>query len=429
MNIKKAAIPSLILCLAWPVLAAHQATGPAGKYDKWLNEEVVYIISPGERDVFGSLAEDRDRDLFIEEFWRQRDPTPGTPENEFRTEHYRRIDYVNKRFGAGSPVKGWKTDRGRTLIILGPPYDVERLASADTAPLEIWYYLTDLRWDLPTYFRLLFFQDYGADEFKLYNPAVDGPKSLVPFPERWRPAKNIVPGEGAAAKANPPANWTAADKRAYEVLTTYVTSAVAEASISCFPGFSDPGDAVRSAALIDGIPALPAKRIDDSYAREFLKNKAPVAVSYSVHPVECRSELTALQEAAGGYRVNYVLGPRVLSLGYFGNRYFAGLRTTIRATGEAGKAVFQEVRFTPVELTKTELQAVSESSPELHGSFTLGPGSYTVDLLLEDTVSKDFAAITKKLSVPPEKEAKEPASGEAKSSAEKPARGVWVINQ
>ncbi|OGD22089.1 MAG: hypothetical protein A2W03_05540 [Candidatus Aminicenantes bacterium RBG_16_63_16] len=430
MNIKKAAAAAFIVSIGWPVLASGRAPGLPGKYGQWLNEEVACIISSGEREVFGALTEDRDRDLFIQEFWKQRDPTPGTPENEFRTEHYRRIDYVNKRFGAGSALKGWQTDRGRMFIILGPPFNLERFASADTAPVEVWYYLTELRWDLPTYFRLLFFQEYGADEFRLYNPVADGPKRLVQFPDRWRPAKNIVPGEAAAAKSNAPASWTAADRRAYEVLVTYVTSEAAEASISCFPGFSEPGDAVRSADLIERLPAWPSKRIDDKYAREFLGNKASVGVSYSVLPVECRSGVAAQPESSGGFKVSYVIGPRALAFDRYDNIYFAGLRTTIRVTGAEGKPVFEDVRFTPVELTKPELEAVSESSPELHGSFALGPGSYAVDLLFENTVSKEFAAITKKISLPPGRDAAETSPGEAASKdAGKLSRKIWIINQ
>ncbi len=428
MNTRKAAVAALVACLGGPGFVSGQAPGPAGKYDKWLNEEVVHIISPAEKEVFGALASDSDRDVFIEEFWKQRDPTPGTPENEFRTEHYRRLDYVNKRFGVGSPVKGLKTDRGRTLIILGPPLNLERFASADTAPLEVGYYLTDLRWDLPTYFRVLFFQEFGADEFKIYNPVTDGPKRLVPFPDRWRPSKNIVPGEAAAAAANPPASWTPADKRAYEILVTYVTSEAAEAAISCFPGFKGPGDAARSAALIDGLPATPWKRINDAYAREFLKNPALVEASYSLHPVECRSEVAARQDSNGAFSVTYALGPHVLGFDFYKDRYFTGIRTTIRVTDAEGKPAFQDVRFTPVELTGMELQAVSESSPEVHGSFKLGPGTYAVHLFLENTVTKDFAEISKNVAVPPGKEAKE-AAGEAGSAAEKPSRTIWIINQ
>lgn len=430
MSMKTTAIAALIVSLGSPAFAHGRATGPAGRYERWLNEEVVYIISPGEKEVFIALAADRDRDLFIEEFWRQRDPTPGTVDNEFRTEHYRRIDYANKRFGGGSAVKGGKTDRGRTYIILGEPFDVQRLASADTAPIEIWYYLTDLRWDLPTYFRLLFFQEFGADEFTLYNPAADGPKRLVPFPDRWRPAKNIVPGEAAAAKTNPPANWTAVDKRAYEILTTYVTSEIAEAAISCFPGFSEPGDTVRSAALIEGLPALPAKRIDENAAREFLKNKAAAEVNYSIHPIECRSAVAAYPDGSGGFTVGYALGPRVLAFDHFGDRYFAGLRTTIRAAGADGQPAFHDVRFTPVEMSKSELEALSESSPEIHGAFSLGPGSYAVDILLENTVSKEFAAVRATVSIPPAKDAKGIAPGEsAFSGAETSSRTAWIINQ
>src|SRR5512136_1545103 len=77
------------------------------RYRKWLDEEVVYIIAPRERDVFLQLRSDRERDIFIEAFWKQRDPTPGTPRNEFKDEHYRRLDYATKFYGRGTPLPGW----------------------------------------------------------------------------------------------------------------------------------------------------------------------------------------------------------------------------------------------------------------------------------------------------------------------------------
>ncbi|MBS3819422.1 GWxTD domain-containing protein, partial [bacterium] len=65
------------------------------RYRKWLEEEVVYIITPLEKEVFLKLKTDRERDLFIEAFWKHRDPNHSTPENEFKEEHYRRLNYVN----------------------------------------------------------------------------------------------------------------------------------------------------------------------------------------------------------------------------------------------------------------------------------------------------------------------------------------------
>lgn len=88
-------------------------------YRKWLQEDVVYIITDEERAVFENLTTPEEKEAFIEQFWRRRDPDPDTLENEFREEHYRRIAYANDHFSVGAP--GWKTDRGRVYIIHGPP--------------------------------------------------------------------------------------------------------------------------------------------------------------------------------------------------------------------------------------------------------------------------------------------------------------------
>jgi TonB family protein len=87
-------------------------------YDNWLNEDVAYIISPKERDVFLKLKTDKERDLFIESFWKHRDPNPATPENEFKTEHYRRLSYANEHYAEGD-IPGWKTESGRFYILFG----------------------------------------------------------------------------------------------------------------------------------------------------------------------------------------------------------------------------------------------------------------------------------------------------------------------
>ena len=48
-------------------------------YKKWLDEDVVYIITPEEKAAFKQLSNDEERDNFIEAFWQRRDPTPDTP--------------------------------------------------------------------------------------------------------------------------------------------------------------------------------------------------------------------------------------------------------------------------------------------------------------------------------------------------------------
>ena len=119
-------IVTAAVCLCAAGEAAAQKTALPAQYKKWLEEDVVYIIVPLEKDVFLKLQTDRERDLFIEAFWKQRDPTPGMANNEFKTEHYRRINYANRYLGRSAPLPGWRTDRGRIYIILGEPNDIQR---------------------------------------------------------------------------------------------------------------------------------------------------------------------------------------------------------------------------------------------------------------------------------------------------------------
>jgi GWxTD domain-containing protein len=116
-------------------LAAHLET----PYRKWLDEEVRFIISDEERMAFNRLASDEERQKFIDQFWLRRDPTPGTPENEFKEEHYRRIAFANDHFSVGIP--GWKTDRGMIYMRYGPPEAIDSHgATPVTYPYEMWRY-------------------------------------------------------------------------------------------------------------------------------------------------------------------------------------------------------------------------------------------------------------------------------------------------
>src|ERR1700734_3632364 len=92
-------------------------------YKQWLNEDVIYIISPEERQAFLQLATNEEREQFIEQFWLRRSTNPDLPDNDFKEEHYRRIAYANEHFASGIP--GWKTDRGRMYIMWGPADEVD----------------------------------------------------------------------------------------------------------------------------------------------------------------------------------------------------------------------------------------------------------------------------------------------------------------
>jgi len=108
--------------------------------DQQFLSEVRYIITRAEKKVFPSLGVE-EREQFIAEFWKKRDPSPSTEENEFRDEYYARIEHANRLFREGS--SGWLTDRGRAYILLGEPERRNTYPSGYTfydRPAEIWYY-------------------------------------------------------------------------------------------------------------------------------------------------------------------------------------------------------------------------------------------------------------------------------------------------
>src|SRR5438309_6058411 len=121
-------------------------------YKDWLEKDVAYIITDEERKAFRKLETDDERERFIEEFWRRRDPDPDTDENEFREEYYERIAYANEHFASGIPA--CKSYRGRIWIMYGKPDETETHpaggsyqrepqeggGSTTTYPFEKWFY-------------------------------------------------------------------------------------------------------------------------------------------------------------------------------------------------------------------------------------------------------------------------------------------------
>jgi GWxTD domain-containing protein len=123
-----------------------------GVYKTWLDQDVRWIITDTEAQAFKQLTNDEERDQFIENFWQRRNPSPDSPENEYRDEIYARIAYADEHFAAGKP--GWLTDRGHIYIAYGPPDDKDQHPSAgaydrpmdegggstSTFPFEVWHY-------------------------------------------------------------------------------------------------------------------------------------------------------------------------------------------------------------------------------------------------------------------------------------------------
>jgi GWxTD domain-containing protein len=100
----------------------------------WPASAVGFLMTPAEKKVFATLADDAERREWVYRFWKKFDPDPSTPDNEYEAEFYRRVQYAEAHFSTET-VRGSLSDRGRVLLVLGPPSYIGRsplLQSEDT---------------------------------------------------------------------------------------------------------------------------------------------------------------------------------------------------------------------------------------------------------------------------------------------------------
>ncbi|MBN1779948.1 GWxTD domain-containing protein [bacterium] len=124
-------------------------------------EQMKYIASGKETKAM-KKARGEEKTRLFREFWKEKDPTPATEENEIMEEYYRRVDYANTTFGTFH--EGWRSDRGMVYIILGAPNDIERHPfEVDSKPYEIWSYYQYNR-------QFIFVDQSGFGDYHLISP-------------------------------------------------------------------------------------------------------------------------------------------------------------------------------------------------------------------------------------------------------------------
>jgi len=128
-------------------------------FDKMI-AQISYVASRSEVELLMEAPEG-ERDGAWEAFWDERDPSPGTDENEFRDEFLRRLGHANTQFR--TTVEGWQTDMGRVYIQYGEPDDVDSRPIAKTLDSwEIWYYYEH-------HMKFLFIDREGFGEYRLVD--------------------------------------------------------------------------------------------------------------------------------------------------------------------------------------------------------------------------------------------------------------------
>ena len=395
-----------IVCstLVWFLLG--HAAGAEERLDKltpehrnWLEEEVVYIITNQEKEVFLSVETVEERNRFIEAFWDRRDPTPATRDNEFKTEHYRRLDYANRVLGRESTRPGWKTDRGKFYVILGEPREIQRYEGLnEVVSNEIWFYQGDTNLLMPPRFNLLFFKDNDIGEYKLYHPMGDGPEALLRGGFQFRTEQN----------------------RAVDVLEI-VSIELARASLTV--DLTEPVDSFLSASntyrpispyvrppmgvenTLANIQESPLRRVRTDYLDAYLRYKDQVSADYSFRFVPSRQYYAVFHGPQDTPFVHYSveLDPENFTLEQSedGKKFYTTLDVSMEIRDKGGNLVATSENSPFVELTLSQMQAVSSHPVAYQDSFPLLPGDYSLSLVVKNRATRQFTAAEKELRVEP----------------------------
>jgi GWxTD domain-containing protein len=375
-----------LVLLAAAALAAAQKVDEralAATYQNWLHL-VAYHIQPVEKDVFLQLKNERDRDAFIQTFWNQRDPTPGTPANEYQEELVKRFAYVNEFFGRSTSREGWRTDMGRYYMILGPPQGIERYeATLGLVPCQAWSYYGDTRRDLPPQFVLVFYQRGGVGEYKLYDPVSDGPARLL------QQQKDV----------GDPFDYQALYEKVFDIAPT-----LAEYALTRIPGEYniDLSPSPRNAMLLATIIQSPKADVNPSYASHFLNYLGVVSTEYLTNYVESVTALALFRDPVTGLRfLHFSMVPTEINVDEYvpKDQFYCNYRVDISLRqGEA--IIFQYGREFPLYFPKSDWGRVQGNGLAIEESFPVIEGRFRLNVLLTNTVGKQFSVFEEDVEVP-----------------------------
>ena len=337
----------------------------AESWQKWL-EDVEPIITTAEEEVFKTLKTEEDRMRFINSFWRARDPVLKTPQNEYKIDYYRRLNYAKSR------LRGIKSDRGRIYMILGEPFEKTNFAGAEqVVECELWIYHTEGRPGLPPFMNLLFFKRRDVGDFDLFYPGMHTAKDI------------LAPGLSSG-------RITQYD--AYREISRSFGQ-LAQATLSVIPGEGSPTFPAASSSsntVFAQIYSLPEKEAANSYLRNFSSVEGIVDVKYSVNEVGGSGQIS-ISENRGYTFLNYAIMPDVIhTIKTVDNLHTANLQVTLRIADPEGRTIYQKERKIEFRLTDQEQRNIEDNKAMFRDFVPIIEGNYNVSIVFLNKAKEEY---------------------------------------
>lgn len=354
----------------------------SAQYKKWY--DMIYHISTiEERDVFLSLTNNKDRDIFIQAFWQQRDPTPGTEDNEYKKEIETRFEYVQKYFSRASSKPGWMTDMGKFYMILGKPNSIDAFDNkAGLYPAQVWYYYGDTSLGLPPYFNITFYKPNNTTEWQFYNPVLDGPGALL--------QKNDFVSYD---------DTEAAYEKVKELAPTLAMPAIAMVPNEVNPNYRP---SLRINLIIANIYESPKRKINLSYATHFMNYKGYVNVESSSNYIENSHAVSVTRYAPMPYNfVNFSIKPKRISVNYSEekDKYYFNYDLSVNLK-QGENFIFEYKKNFDFYIDADKVESLRGNGIVIHDSFPVIPGKYRLSVFAMNSVGREFTYFESEVIIP-----------------------------
>lgn len=335
------------------------------RYQTWLKDEVNYIITNEERNAFLLLPTDEDRDKFIDRFWELRNPVPGAPDNPYKDEIYRRIEYAKQY------LDGVHSAMGQVYITLGEPKQrAKYYGREDVRPMEIWFYQNTSP-ALPPYFYVVFFDRDNNGTMRLYSPYMDGPSKL---------ATSVLTVND--------------NKHSLQAIDRSLGREVARTTLSLLPDapvdMQNATASLESDVLLANIKNLANHPLTKAELEQ--KRLAESVTHRILLGDEFLDVITApLRDSAGNLNLHYLLRlhqPSDFAIAQADNKFFFNVAFSARVFGPDNKLIFAQEKEISRYLDPVEVERIKKSLFGYEGWLALAPGKYKIDFVLTNKVTK-----------------------------------------
>jgi len=363
----------ILLFSASSLVGIFAAAQPLSKdWTAWL-DEVGPIMTKRELSVFKSLQTEEDRKRFQQMFWKARDTTPGTPQNEGMIEYYARRGYAQVHYD------GARTDRGRIYIVLGKPAEVQNFSGSEkVVDCELWLYQNEGRRGLPPMLYLLFYRRDNLGDYVLFYPGLNSNLEIL--------STSYMRGSVRTAQA-------------YRIIQSSFPE-LAKATLSVIPEEANAafiGTPNSSATVIGQIFNLPEKEVAKGYLRNFSTVEGTVDVSYSAKEIAAKAAFW-LTEQNGVRFLNYSLMPDTIRTVKNPDGFqTAHLVFHLRVADAAGKTIIQRDKEIRLKLDDAKTRAMEERKFVFNDLVPIIEGDFDVSLTLTNKTTEEFAVLKERI--------------------------------